>query len=229
MAGKKIYKKQKSFTILRYAILAIAAIFLVAGLITPLLFLDPYSNYGRIIANIFRPLYLLLNNFGALSLESMEVYTLYRVEPGVTNWFSISFSILFFFMLVWLSLKYARLFCNTLCPVGSFLGLLSRFSIFRISLDKSLCTSCGKCASACKAGCIDYKERTVDFSRCIGCLNCLNSCPTNGVQFNRKYNQKAETLKPFNPERRSILAGVLEFPGSVMSRETLLENRPRGR
>ena len=161
----KIYKKQKNFRFLRYTILFLTAILLIAGLITPLLFLDPYSNFGRIIANIFRPLYLLINNLGALTLESMEIYTLYKVEPGITNLFSIVFSLILFFLLLWLSIKHSRLFCNTLCPVGALLGIFSRFSLFRISLDHSLCTSCGKCSAVCKAGCIDFMNRTVDFSR----------------------------------------------------------------
>ena len=205
----KIYKKQKNFRFLRYSILLLTVILLIAGLITPLLFLDPYSNFGRIIANIFRPLYLLTNNLGALTLESMEIYTLYKVEPGITNLFSIIFSLILFFLLLWLSIKYSRLFCNTLCPVGALIGILSRFSLFRISLDQSLCTSCGKCSAVCKAGCIDFMNKIVDFSRCVGCLNCLNSCPSNGVIFSRKINAGSKDLKPYDPNRRSILAGAL--------------------
>jgi len=212
---KKVFRKQKSFGYLRYSILIIAVLMLVLGLIHPLLLLDPYSNYGRIAANIFRPLFLLLNNLGALSLESLEVYTLYRVEPGVTHWFSVSFSIGFFILVVWLSVRYARLFCNTLCPVGTFLGLLSRFSIFRISLNQSLCTSCGKCSAVCKAGCIDVLNKTVDFGRCVGCLNCLDSCPSNGVVFNRSQKHQKVVVEPYDPARRSILAGSMVLAASL--------------
>lgn len=100
-----VHKKQKTFRFLRYSILLLTAILLISGLVTPLLFLDPYSNFGRIIANLFRPLYLLANNLGALTLESMEIYTLYRVEPGITNLFSIAFSLTLFFLLLWLSMS----------------------------------------------------------------------------------------------------------------------------
>jgi ferredoxin len=213
--GKRVLKKQKDFRFLRYAILLLAIVLLLAGMVTPILFLDPYSNFGRMIANIFRPLYLLLNNLGALSLESMEIYTLYRVEPGVTHWFSIAFSIALFFLLIWLSFKYSRLFCNTLCPVGALLGIFSRFSLFKISLDQGLCTSCGKCSAVCKAGCIDNKTRTVDFSRCVACLNCLPSCPTDGVIFSRKSIKEPINPEPFDPARRNILAGALVLGSSL--------------
>ena len=218
----KIFRKQRRFNYLRYSILALTAVMLAAGFITPVLFFDPYSNFGRIIANIFRPLYLLLNNLGALTLESMEIYTLYRVEPGVTHWFSIGVSIAIFFLIVWMSVKHARLFCNTLCPVGALLGLLSRFSWFRIRLDHSVCTSCGKCSAVCKAGCIDIKTRTVDFSRCVGCLNCLSSCPDNGVVFSHGKGLEAKGLKPWDPSRRtfinaSALAGLTLASMPVMA------------
>ena len=206
---KKNFKKQKAFNFLRYGILIFTSVLLVIGLFTPLLFLDPYSNYGRIAANLFRPVYLLLNNLGTLTLESMDIYTLYRVEPGVTHWFSVGFSMAVFLLLLWLSIKYGRLFCNTLCPVGALLGLLSRYSIFQISLDKTLCTSCGKCSNVCKAGCIDVKEGTVDFSRCVGCFNCLSSCPSNGVLYGYKKGSKDISVKPYDSSRRNFLAGTM--------------------
>lgn len=212
---KKKFRYQRSFYFLQYGLLAVSVLLLLLGLITPLLFLDPYSNYGRIAANLFRPVYLLLNNLGAVTLETMEVYTLYKVEPGVTHWFSVAFSASFFFLVFWLSVKYARLFCNSLCPVGAFLGLLSRFSLFKIRLDKTLCTSCGKCSAVCKAGCIDIKSRKVDFSRCVGCLNCLTSCPTNGVVFSRANRQAEVSLKTFDPARRELLGKAMGVTASL--------------
>ena len=206
---KKTFRKQKAFNVLRYTILIISVFILLIGLFTPLLFLDPYSNYGRIVVNLFRPIYLLLNNIGAHILESIDIYTLYRVEPGVTHWFSIAFSMAVFMLILWLSIKYARLFCNTICPVGAFLGFLSKYSLFQISLDQSLCTSCGNCSNACKAGCIDIDKKIVDFSRCVACYNCLTSCPSNGVKYNFTKKTKVLKLRPFDPSRRNFLVGTV--------------------
>lgn len=205
ISRKKRHKYQRSFYYLQYGLLVLSVFFLLAGLITPILFLDPYSNYGRMAANLFRPVYLLLNNLGAVGLEAVDVYTLYRVEPGITHLFSVSFSAIFFFLIFWLSYKYNRVFCNSLCPVGAFLGLISKVSLFRIRLDKSLCTSCGKCAAVCKAGCIDVKAREVDFSRCVGCLNCLTSCPDNGVVFRMKTSKAEPLIKAYDPTRRDLI------------------------
>ena len=69
-----------------------------------------------------------------------------------------------------------RLFCNTVCPVGAVLGLLSAKAPFKIRLDAAKCVKCGLCAKACKAECIDVANGTVDQSRCVRCFNCLGAC-----------------------------------------------------
>ena len=224
---KKRFKKQKDLRILKYSILLLCAGFLVAGMISPVLLFDPYSNYGRIAANLFRPLFLLLNNLGSLTLESMDVYTLYRVEPGVTHWLSVAFSILVFLTIAVLSLRFGRLFCNSLCPVGTLLGLFSRLSYFKISLDKGLCTSCGKCAAVCKAGCIDVKKREVDFSRCVACYNCLTSCPGGGVLYNHSGSRQEGILQEFDPVRRNLIAGTVTTAMALAPIGLLSQNRQR--
>ena len=224
---RKRFKKQKDFTWLKYGLLVIVAVFFVLGYITPLLLLDPYSNYGRIAANLFRPIYLLLNNLGAYGLENMEIYTLYRVEPGVTHWASVGFSILIFFTVLVLSARYGRLFCNTLCPVGTFLGLTSRFSLFKIRLDKVLCTSCGACSNVCKAGCIDIKSKEVDFSRCVACYNCLTSCPSSGVRYSTAGQKKQDKPVEYDPSRRSLIVGGTIAVASLANMPLSAQNRMR--
>ena len=54
---------------------------------------------------------------------------------------------------------------NTVCPVGTFLGLLSRISLFRLGFDPASCTKCGKCVKSCKAQCLNLKEYKIDSSR----------------------------------------------------------------
>ncbi len=225
---KKKYRKQKKHAYLRYGILVIATAFLSLGMISPLLLLDPYSNYGRIVANLLRPVYLLLNNLGALILESADIYTLYRVEPGLTHWFSLAFSFGVFALIFWLSVKYARLFCNTLCPLGTALGLLSRYALFQIRLEKSLCTSCGKCSAVCKAGCIDINAKKVDFSRCVGCFNCLTSCPSGGVKYTTKRRDTEIIIKPFDPSRRNFIAGTVVAATALSPLSMLAQGRNRG-
>jgi polyferredoxin len=224
---RKRFRKQKDLKWLKYGILVIVAGFFLFGYISPLLLMDPYSNYGRIAANLFRPVYLLLNNLGALGLEALDVYTLYRVEPGVTHWMAVGFSLFIFLLVLILSIRFGRLFCNSLCPVGTLLGFLSRFSWFRIRLEKSLCTSCGACSNVCKAGCIDVKHREVDFTRCIACFNCLGSCPSNGVLYGPMRKKEAAGEINFDPVRRSLLSGSVLAAASLVTLPVFAQQRRR--
>lgn len=79
-----------------------------------------------------------------------------------------------------------RLYCNSVCPVGALLGLLSRFAPFAPSIKKSVCTRCTSCAQVCKAHAIDLKVMEVDRTRCINCYNCVDACPHGAMGLRRE-------------------------------------------
>ena len=108
-------------------------------------------------------------------------------------------------VLVYLAGKYGRQYCNTICPVGTLLGWISKFSLFRIQINESNCIKCGKCAFACKAGCISIKELSVDHSRCF---NCLTECQDDAIDFTtqRKPNLKTAPLEVSKGRQNFILA-----------------------
>ena len=47
-----------------------------------------------------------------------------------------------------------RLYCTTLCPVGTLLGLTAARGLFRLGFTDK-CVKCGACVKSCPAGCID--------------------------------------------------------------------------
>ena len=73
----------------------------------------------------------------------------------------------------------ARWWCNQVCPVGTFLGLFSRFAAFRPRIDGGKCVKCGLCSKACDKGAIEMRgDRSVaiDYSKCVVCFDCKGAC-----------------------------------------------------
>ena len=222
--GKKKNKKKRWFryntpyNILRYSLLAICIGFFIFGITTPLLFLDPYSNFGRIGANLFRPLIMEGNN--QLNWIAMEFnnYSFYHVSIYTVTLLSFTISLIALLIVGVMSFLRGRLFCNTICPVGSLLGLISRFAIFRVVLDQSACTSCAACEKACKSQCIDSKRKTVDSSRCVSCFNCLDRCNQKGIKYKFAYSRANYSFETKSVEKDIITSDV----NSAMNRRNFI-------
>lgn len=194
--SKKIKRKKKKFSflpeqkILRWIFLALPVLMFVFGLALGINLLDPYSIYGKIAANFFRPIIIGANNISASILESLQIYSVYPYDIKIFNAVPFIVTLIFFLLVGYLSFTKGRLYCNTVCPVGTLLGFLSRFSFFKIAIDKTECSQCGICARNCKASCINNEEMSVDMSRCVACYNCIDSCPSNVITY-----KSAPTIK----------------------------------
>ena len=223
------YKKPKN--ILRFSILSALIIAMLFGSILLLNLLDPFSNFGKIASNLFRPVIMYANNAIAWVLELSDNYSVPPVGVKGFQWLSMLYAGIFLLTIIIMSAKRGRLFCNTICPVGSLLGIVSKYSLFRIELDKQKCNSCGLCSMDCKAGCIDSENKTVDMSRCVLCFNCLGSCKSNGVYF--RLNKKRTAVEPKNipnQNRRFILGGLLTVATALTGLKAFAQQgRGRGR
>ena len=105
-----------------------------------------------------------------------------------------------------LALRNGRTYCNTICPVGTVLGALSRFSLLKPIIDTDKCINCGLCARKCKAACIDAKNHEIDYSRCVVCMDCLESCSKGAIKYTiRKSSSKPA---PTDTSRRNFLVGA---------------------
>ena len=180
---KRVLKYAKPKSWLRYSILILTIGSFVLGSGALVVLLDPYSNMGRVLANLVRPTLIPLNAFVVNKAFAMGNYSILPVTASGISVVAIVVSALFLITIAVMSLLRGRLYCNTICPVGTFLGLISRFSLFRIVIDDSACTHCGVCARSCKSQCIDSKTSEIDNSRCVTCFNCLTSCTQNAVSY----------------------------------------------
>ena len=172
--------------VLRYVVLAIFVIALLAGLHSLVALIAPYSAYGRIASNLMAPLYQWGNNFFAMMAERAESYAFYSTEVWVKSWATFGIAATTFVVISVLAWKHGRTWCNTICPVGSFLGLFSRFSLFAPVINTDKCRNCGLCGKQCKAACINMKEHEIDYSRCVACMDCIETCKDGAISFAKR-------------------------------------------
>ena len=171
---------------LRYGVLAIFIIALIAGIHSLVALVAPYSAYGRIASNLMAPLYQWGNNFFAWIAERADSYAFYSTEVWIRSWATFAVAAATFAVVAVLAWKNGRTWCNTICPVGSFLGFFSRFSVFAPVIDTDKCRNCGLCGKQCKSSCINMKEHKIDYSRCVACMDCIETCKEGAISFARR-------------------------------------------
>jgi len=134
---QKYFRLLNDFKILKYGILTLTLISLFSGSLILLNLLDPFSLSGKIFSNIFRLLLIPLNNIADLTLEQFNIYRVYPIEVKALSWLAIAFSAAVLLIIGIMSFSKGRLFCNSICPVGTLLGLTSRFSLYKITIDQN--------------------------------------------------------------------------------------------
>ena len=212
------FSKEKKW--LRYTMLVLFVVALIAGVQSLVALLAPYSSYGRIVTNLFKPIYEGGNNVLASIAEHFNSYAFYHVDVWIKSLPTFIIAAVTFVVLFVLAWRNGRTYCNTICPVGTFLSFFARFSWMKINFDEEKCKNCGKCSRNCKAACIDYKNHTVDYSRCVVCGNCLGQCNFGALHYEHpKKVKKASTTEgkeSVDSARRSFLLGATLVSSAVL-------------
>lgn len=202
---KKRYKYLKPLTWLRWSFVGAVVLAFIAGFSFLVGLLDPYSAFARIAVHGLKPVYLAGNNL--LAGLFSDGNTFYHVSIYLGSLFSVSIALITLVVVGVLAWRRGRIYCNTVCPVGTVLGALSKYSLFQIRFDTGKCNSCGSCSRNCKASCIDFKHMKVDASRCINCFNCLEACSESGLKYRLPFRTKSiqtqsafEVNQPLKPK-----------------------------
>ena len=203
---------------LRYGVLGLFVIALIAGVGSFVALLAPYSSYGRIATNLFALVYRWGNNLLAYFAERADSYAFYETEVWLKSLPTFLIAAVTFVVLIILAWRNGRTYCNTVCPVGTVLGFFSRFSLFRPVIDAEKCKNCSLCSRGCKAACIDYKNHRIDYSRCVACMDCIDTCKHDALrlEYRWKKTNKTATDKPaqtvtseqIDTARRSFLSAT---------------------
>ena len=162
--GKHIKPLRKKFSFnkerrwVRYPVAAAFIGCIIVDLQLVVSLLGPYSAYGRMVRAVV--------GGGPAPL---------LIAAGVT------FAVVAICAWLW-----GREWCNTVCPVGTVLGCVSKYSLFRVYVDEDKCVKCAACQHICKASCIDSATQTIDSSRCVDCFECIDFCKAGGLKYGRR-------------------------------------------
>ena len=224
-AKKNRYSYSKPMNILRYVMLGVLVVALVAGFGSIAALIAPYSAYGRIASNLLAPVYQWGNNLLAAWAESADSYAFYNVDVWLKGGITLVVAIVTLVALFVLAFKNGRTYCNTICPVGTVLGFLSRFSYLKPVIDTSKCNGCGLCARNCKASCIDSKNHAIDYSRCVVCLDCIDKCRQGAIKYvpRSKAAQTAPTGASADKGRRAFITATAVMAGAGVAKAQKLK------
>lgn len=195
------YRFEAPWTGGRYAVLTAVAAAVVLGFSGLAALLDPYSAYARMVAAaraaLWRPV--------ALSLVSAAVAMLTLGVVAALSW------------------RRGRYLCNTWCPVGSALSLVSRAALYKPDVDTDACVHCLRCVDACKAHCINAVEMTVDPARCVVCFDCVDMCPTGAITYTRRrYRLSTPLMQPAAPAQAAGAMQAVSHTPVLMDRRAFL-------
>ena len=142
--------------------------------------------YKYLIASVF---YGALFGSSVFLAKYLEPYTIFVSASSLTKT-----SLIIVSAIILLVILRSRFFCTNICPVGTVLGLISRYSIFKINIDKSKCVKCGMCVKNCQSNSIDIENGIVQNETCVKCFKCVGTCKLNAINY-KKDNIKKDTQK----------------------------------
>ena len=220
---KNKYSYSKEVKWLRYPVLVVFVLAGVAGVGSLFQLLAPYSSFGRIATMILQPLWMLGNNVLASIAERADSYAFYSVEVWMKSlpvFVIAAATLVVLFILAW---RGGRTYCNTICPVGTILSFLARFSWMKIQFVEDKCKNCSMCSKNCKAACIDYKTHSVDYSRCVVCGNCIEKCKFGALKYAPV--KSAKTVAPVDASKRSFLlaSALVSTAALAQKKEKLMD------
>ncbi len=175
---RRHYRYSPAHNKIRLSLLILVVLATLAGTSLLLALVEPYGSFSRIITWLLRP--LILSGQYTVALKAALPATL--------------LALLTFVVLALWARKKGRIYCNTVCPVGTLLGMVSKNALMHIDINTDLCVNCRKCEQVCKSSCIDLNDHVADMSRCVVCFNCIDACSNNAIKYTHRNHRLSTPL-----------------------------------
>lgn len=183
-SGRKTLKAGKAWRWIRYTILLLCLAVYLFNTTIVLLLVDPWSVFGRLATTFVLPVVTFINNLLASVLNVFGNYTLVAKGYHLAGTSVLLVALLTLLLLIFLLRRFhGRMWCNTVCPVGTLLHLLAARSPVRIRIDDTRCTKCKQCEKSCKAAVIDIDNGDINTGNCVACFNCLPVCEYDAIRY----------------------------------------------
>ncbi len=153
--------------------------------------LDPIPFFHRSINIILLP--IIDKSFNLLSVEP-------RLYEGA---FLIG---ILFTAAIFMNLLIPRFYCRFICPTGALLGLIGKYSIWRIGKTEATCSNCMQCENSCEGACEPSKQ--IRINECVLCLNCYDQCRDGVLKYRTSESEGGEISNPDLSRRGLILSFV---------------------
>jgi ferredoxin len=177
----------------KYYLLAAILLFAIFGGVSPLMGLDPIVLLTRTVAAVIQPL--------AQSELSWRV----GGALGEKGYFIDGLTLVLFLGIMSATTRLSRIWCRVACPLGAYLGVLSRHSALRRQTKG--CVHCNICSHHCPTGAIDFQNAEIyNESECIKCFACSQECPVDANYFDWK-----SPIPAFDPSFVSVELGRRQF------------------
>ncbi|WP_022850718.1 4Fe-4S dicluster domain-containing protein [Limisalsivibrio acetivorans] len=189
-------------------------------------YMDPLSLLVRSLGSFFIPLlqwsaeglHNILGTAG-INADPMMFYLADHVFGTDYVYIGQAFLIgLIFLTLLGMNFIHRRFWCRFLCPLGALLGLISKFSLFRIK--SAPCSSCGKCLNDCEGAADPMGD--VRTEECLMVLNCLEACPESAIG----WGMETKPAKIDLSKRHTGTALLAGFAAAPLFRLGLHDTRP---
>lgn len=226
---RKYTKTNKISKKARYFLLSAIIITALLGIQTYGWF-DPLSIFTRTVTTaLYGPLQMLAKAssgwIDAMSYSDIKIISgiftpvgdligknTYLLSPVFYFKLSLLFLVLFSFI-IFLNTYSKRFWCRYICPLGTFIGILSKYNIIKRKVSEN-CNSCGICRHACSMGAIDNNNFTSE-TDCIKCGECKIACPQKSVYF--LGNRKNADIVEAEPERERLSLLMGGFAGILFA------------